>query len=208
MVERQLAARGIHDPRVLAAMGQVRREEFVPPARAGLAYADQPLAIGHGQTISQPYIVAMMAQALRVTSGDRALEIGTGSGYGAAVLAHLAREVYTVERNPELAAEASARLARLGHANVRVHCGDGSLGWKEHAPYDVISVTAGGPALPPTLLDQLAIGGRLVMPVGPEGMQRLVRATRTGTVEYAVTDLGGVQFVPLIGAEGWSPAPS
>lgn len=203
MVHHQLYARGITDPRVLAAMAAVPRELFLPPDVDEAAYRDRPLPIGHGQTMSQPYIVALMTQALRITPTDRVLEIGTGSGYGAAVLASLAAEVYTVERLPELAATAHERLAAAGVANVTVRCSDGTLGWPAHAPYDAIAVTAAAPAVPRALLDQLAIGGRLVVPIGSPGLQRLVRVTRTTGDDCAIVDLGAVQFVPLLGAEGW-----
>ncbi len=204
MIDRHLRDRGIEDPRVLAAMAAVPREAFVAPELAAFAYDDRPLPIAAGQTISQPYIVALMAEALQLRPGDRVLEIGTGSGYGAAVLAHLASHVDTIERLPSLADTARARLAALGHANVFVRCGDGTLGWIEHAPYDGIVVTAAGPGLPPTLCDQLAVGGRLVMPVGSRDDQELVRLTRVAAHDYRREELGGVIFVPLVGAQGWA----
>jgi protein-L-isoaspartate(D-aspartate) O-methyltransferase len=186
-------------------MRTVPRERFVPASLAKFAHDDGPLPIGHDQTISQPYIVAVMTQAAGLEPGARALEIGTGSGYGAAVLSHIAAEVYTVERVGALADEARDRLARLGYANVHVLEGDGTLGWEAHAPYDAIVVTAGGPRVPKALLDQLAVGGRLIMPVGPATRhQRLVRVTRTDVQEYKYEDLEEVAFVPLIGAEGWT----
>jgi protein-L-isoaspartate(D-aspartate) O-methyltransferase len=207
MVTTQIEARGITDPLVLSAMRAVPRERFVPSALARFAYEDRPLPIGEGQTISQPYIVAMMAQAAGHEPGARVLEIGTGSGYGAAVLSRIAAEVYTVERVPVLAEEARDRLARLGYANVHVLEGDGTLGWAEHAPYDAILVTAGGPRVPEALLGQLAAEGRLIMPVGAGSRhQRLVRVTRTATQEYRYEYLEEVAFVPLIGAEGWPQA--
>jgi protein-L-isoaspartate(D-aspartate) O-methyltransferase len=204
MVDRQLAARGIRDPRVLEAMRAVPRELFVPESAGGYAYGDGPLPIGDGQTISQPYIVAYMIEAVAPEPTDRALEIGTGSGYSAAVLGSIVAEVYTVERLPALAESAARRLARLDVRNVRVRCGDGTLGWPEHAPYDMIVVTAGGPGVPPALLAQLAPGGRLVMPVGDAPRaQQLVRVRRhrdgTTTQEW----LEPVAFVPLIGEQGW-----
>lgn len=205
MVATQIRARGITDPLVLEAMGAVPREWFVPPALARFAYEDRPLPIGEGQTISQPYIVAVMTEAARLKPGARVLEIGTGSGYGAAVLSRIATEVYTVERVRALAEAARDRLAGLGYASVHVLEGDGTLGWAEHAPYDAIVVTAGGPRVPEALLSQLAVEGRLIMPVGPGSRhQRLVRVTRTGTQEYRYEDLEEVAFVPLIGAEGWT----
>ena len=204
MVESQLAARGIRDPLVLDAMRAVPREAFVPERLRPFAYEDGPLPIGEGQTISQPYIVAVMTEAAQMKAGDRALEIGTGSGYGAAVLARIAAAVYTIERLAGLAEAARRRLAELGYHNVHVLLGDGTLGWPEHAPYDAIVVTAGGPRVPPALLDQLTIGGRLVMPVGGESrFQRLVRVRRKGADDYDYEDLEEVAFVPLIGAEGW-----
>jgi protein-L-isoaspartate(D-aspartate) O-methyltransferase len=204
MVEQQLVARGIVDPLVLAAMGKVPRESFVSPGQAAFAYRDGALPIGARQTISQPYIVARMTAALTLTPTDRILEIGTGSGYGAAVLAEIAAEVYTVERLPELAEPARLRLARLGYLNVHVLTGDGTLGWPEHAPYDAIVATAGGPSAPPALLDQLAIGGRLVIPLGSDPCEQcLVRIVRATAEEYRREELEAVAFVPLIGAQGW-----
>jgi len=204
MVEHQLAARGIDDPLVLAAMGKVPREKFVSAGQARLAYRDGALPIAEGQTISQPYIVARMTAALRLVPTDRVLEIGTGSGYAAAVLAEIAAEVYTVERLAGLAERARQRLAELGYANVHVLTGDGTLGWPEHAPYDAIVATAGGPGAPQALLDQLAIGGRLVIPLGADPYeQRLVRIVRLEAQEYQREGLEAVAFVPLIGAQGW-----
>jgi protein-L-isoaspartate(D-aspartate) O-methyltransferase len=204
MVAEQIAARGLDDPLVLAAMRAVEREDFVPAEERDLAYEDGPLPIGHGQTISQPYIVAVMTAAAQVRPGDRVLEIGTGSGYGAAVLSKLAGEVFTVERIEALAESAKDRLAALGYDTVHVRCGDGTLGWPEHAPYDAIVVTAGGPTVPPALLHQLERGGRLVMPLGSsQRVQRLVRVTRTGPDTYAQDELEPVAFVPLIGEQGW-----
>jgi protein-L-isoaspartate(D-aspartate) O-methyltransferase len=204
MVQRQIAGRGVRDPAVLDAIRTVPREAFVPRHLAGRAYDDEPLPIGGGQTISQPYVVAMMTEALRLRPEDRVLEIGTGSGYAAAVLAEIAAEVYTVERLAMLAESARHRLAELQYVNVHVRHGDGSLGWPEHAPYDAIVVTAGGPDVPQSLLAQLGVGGGLVMPVGSTPlMQQLVRVVRTGDTTYEREELGGVAFVPLIGAEGW-----
>lgn len=207
MVDRHIRARGVANPSVLKAMETVPREAFVPPELTEMAYDDRPLPIEAGQTISQPYIVAVMAEALALKATDRVLEIGAGSGYAAAVLAHIASHVYTVERHAELATTARDRLARLGYHNVDVLCGDGTLGWNEHAPFDAIVVAAGGPDVPPALLHQLAIGGRLVIPVGSGRAQELVRFTRDGNTDYRREDLGAVQFVPLIGAQGWAESP-
>jgi len=207
MVAEQIAARGVSDRLVLDAMRAVPREDFVPEDLAESAYEDGPLPIGHAQTISQPYIVAVMTAAARVRPGDRVLEIGTGSGYAAAVLSKIAGEVYTVERLEALADSARDRLAVLGYHNVHVRFGDGTLGWAEHAPYDAIIVTAGGPTVPRALLDQLKPGGRLVMPLGSEPRaQRLIRQTRTGPDTYVQDDLEWVAFVPLIGEQGWPAA--
>jgi protein-L-isoaspartate(D-aspartate) O-methyltransferase len=204
MVATQIEARGITDPLVLDAMRTVPRECFVPASLAKFAYEDGPLLIGSGQTISQPYIVAAMTAAVGLKPGACVLEVGTGSGYGSAVLSLIAAEVYTVERVGVLAKASRDRLVELGYANVHVLEGDGSLGWPEHAPYDAILVTAGGPRVPKALLHQLAVGGRLVMPVGgATRTQRLVRVTRTDVHEYEYEDLEEVAFVPLIGAEGW-----
>jgi protein-L-isoaspartate(D-aspartate) O-methyltransferase len=204
MVAEQLAARGIRDEAVLAAMGTVPREAFLPESLGPVAYDDGPLPIGEGQTISQPYVVAAMIEAAEPRGADRALEIGTGSGYSAAVLSRVVAEVYTVERLPGLAEAARRRLEALGYATVRVRCGDGTLGWAEHAPYQVIIVTAGGPRVPPALLEQLAVGGRLVMPVGDSPRwQRLVRVTRLSADGYHYEPREGVAFVPLIGEQGW-----
>jgi protein-L-isoaspartate(D-aspartate) O-methyltransferase len=203
MVERQLIARGIRDPLVIGAMATVPREAFVPVEQAEFAYDDRPLPIGEGQTISQPYVVAAMLESLQLRAHDRVLEVGAGSGYAAALLGCIAREVYTIERHPTLAATAEARLEKLGCAHVRVRCGDGTLGWPEAAPFDAIVVAAGGPAVPESLRQQLRIGGRLVIPVGEYRMQRLIRVTRVDANDFLTEDLGAVSFVPLIGVEGW-----
>ena len=204
MVETQLLARGIDDPAVLQAMGTVPREAFVLPADREWAYEDRPLSIGEGQTISQPYIVALMTEALLLWPAARVLEIGTGSGYAAAVLSCIAQEVYTIERLDTLAAQAQHRLETLGYANVRVRHANGTLGWPAHAPYDGIVVTAGGPNIPQALQAQLAIGGRLVMPVGTHPRcQMLTRVTRQSATAFHREPLGPVCFVPLIGAQGW-----
>jgi protein-L-isoaspartate(D-aspartate) O-methyltransferase len=205
MVDTQLAARGIQDSRVLAAMREVPRELFVPESQTEFAYEDSPLPIEEGQTISQPYVVAWMTAALELEPGDRVLEIGTGSGYAAAVLARLVAEVYTIERHAPLADSARRHLENAGCTNVTVRCGDGTLGWPERAPFHAIVVAAGGPSVPRALLAQLAIGGRLVIPIGPQPrLQKLVRVTRTSEEDYRTEELGDVQFVPLIGAQGWS----
>ena len=203
MVRHDLASRGIRDGAVLAVMGEVRREDFLPPALAPHAYDDSALPIAAGQTISQPYIVAAMAEAAELRAADRVLEIGTGSGYGAAVLRGLADVVVTVERHPDLAEAAAANLEAAGPGDVVVVEGDGSVGWPELAPYDAIVVTAAGPTIPPSLVAQLADGGRLVMPVGARrGAQQLVRVRRRGA-HLSEEDLGPVAFVPLVGDEGW-----
>jgi protein-L-isoaspartate(D-aspartate) O-methyltransferase len=207
MVRRHLAARGIRDPAVLEAMRTVPREAFLPPELAEFAYEDAPLPIAAGQTISQPYIVALMTTALELGPHDRVLEIGTGSGYAAAILGRIAREVHTIERHRELADTAAARLHALGFHNVHVLQGDGTLGWAAHAPYDAIIVAAGGPNVPDALVDQLAAGGRLVIPIGQDrSLQTLVRLTREADGRLRREDLGDVRFVPLIGAQGWDDA--
>ncbi len=203
MVSEHLRRRDIVDPAVLAAFARVPREDFVPEKLADHAYDDIPLPISNGQTISQPYVVAMTVQALHLRGHERVLEIGTGSGYAAAVLSSLAREVVTVERISELATSAAERLARLGFDNVHVHHGDGTLGWAINAPYEAICVAAGAPKPPPALLEQLAIGGRLVIPHGDADHQRLVRITRRDEMTYAEEELGNVRFVPLVGEQGW-----
>ena len=212
MVEEQIVARGVVDQAVLDAMLAVPRQMFVPPSAAEFAYEDTPLPIEEGQTISQPYIVALMAAALTLTPDDRVLEIGAGSGYAAAVLSRIAAAVYAIERHAALAEQASRRMKDLGFDNVHIVHGDGTLGWPEHAPYDAIVVAAGGPSVPEALRAQLAVGGRLVIPIGATPRaQELVRVTRVGQNEYRREELGAVQFVPLIGAQGWedrNPAPA
>ncbi|MCA8952805.1 MAG: protein-L-isoaspartate(D-aspartate) O-methyltransferase [Planctomycetes bacterium] len=203
MVREQLERRGVRDARVVAAMRKVPREDYVPAALRRQAFDDHALEIAAGQTISQPFIVGYMLQALAIRPGDRVLEIGTGSGYNAALLGELAAEVITVERIPELAAAAAERLRRAGLDHVHVRIADGTRGWREEAPYDAIVVTAGGPDVPRSLLRQLAPNGRLVMPVGRAGEQRLVRVRRTGRESFERELLTRVRFVPLIGAEGW-----
>ena len=205
MVDEQIAARGVRDARVLEAMGSVPRESFLPAEFAEHAYADRPLPIGHGQTISQPYIVALMLEALDLGDEDRVLEVGTGSGYAAAIASRIAGQVYTVERHRSLAAGARCRFRELGYTNVEVRHGDGTTGWPEHARYDGIAVAAGGPQVPPALHEQIAPGGRLVMPVGTDPRrQHLVRETRVSEAGFRTQSLGTVRFVPLIGAAGWS----
>ena len=214
MVQQQIAARGVRSPRVLAAMARVRREGYVPSYLGEFAYEDTPLPIEEEQTISQPYIVAYMVEAMGLVGGERVLEIGTGSGYAAAVLGEIAGQVYTIERHAALAEAAAERLRRDGYTNVHVRHGDGTRGWPEAAPFDAIVVAAGGPQVPESLREQLAPGGRLVIPVGEVvGLQKLLRVTRGPDDRYVEEDLGGVRFVPLIGAEGWreerpAPAPS
>ena len=203
MVSDQLRRRDITDPLVLDAFSRVPREAFVPEHLAEHAYDDAPLPIGFGQTISQPYVVAMTVQALRLEGRERVLEIGAGSGYAAAILGAMVREVDTVERIAELARAAADRLARLGFTNVHVHHGDGTLGWPQSSPYEAIAVAAGAPKPPPPLLDQLAVGGRMVLPHGMAEYQRLARITRTSATSFVEEDLGDVRFVPLVGAEGW-----
>lgn len=197
MVERQIAARGVRDERVLAAMRSVPREEFAPPEWREFAYHDAPVPIGHGQTISQPYMVAIMAALAEIKPTDTLLDVGTGSGYAAAVCSLLCKEVYGIELLPDLADAARERLARLGYANVRLRQGDGWRGWPEHAPYDVILVAAAAPCTPQALLDQLAEGGRLIIPVGQRETQEL-RLYRRHKGEYTSLSHGPVAFVPLV----------
>ena len=205
MVANHIAARGVHSQLVLEAMQAVPRELFLPEHLREFAYHDSPLPIAEGQTISQPYIVALMTDALGLKGGEKVLEIGTGSGYAAAVLAHIAREVYTVERIGQLAEKAAGLLSEQGYTNVHVLHGDGTRGWEEHAPYDAIVVAAGGPEVPESLKSQLKIGGRLVIPVGADrAFQELVRVTRLSELRYKTEDIADVRFVPLLGAEGWA----
>lgn len=205
MVEQNIAARGVRDELVLDAMGKVPRELFLPKNLREFAYEDAPLPIAGEQTISQPYIVAFMAEALMLKGGEKILEIGAGSGYAAAVLSEIAAHVYTVERLGQLAESAAATLSDLGYDNVHVLHGDGTRGWPEHAPYDAIVVAAGGPQIPESLKEQLKIGGRLVIPVGTDQRsQELVRVTRVSDREYRSEDIADVRFVPLIGEEGWA----
>lgn len=204
MLAEHLVGRGIADKGVLEAMRSVPREEFVPVGERQFSYGDFPLPIGEGQTISQPYIVAFMAELLELRHGDRVLEIGTGSGYAAAVVGQVAGEVYTVERLATLAEKAAETLGRLNYLNIKVLIGDGTQGWPEYAPYDAIQVTAGAPHVPAALREQLAIGGRLVIPVGGhQRVQSLLRIRRLSANEYRSDDICGVQFVPLVGRDGW-----
>ena len=207
MVKRDIAARGVRDELVLDAMRKVPRELFLPKNLREFAYEDSPLPIAGEQTISQPYIVAFMSEALMLKGGEKVLEIGAGSGYAAAVLSEIAANVYTVERLGQLADKAAATLADLGYDNVRVLHGDGTRGWPEHAPYDAIVVAAGGPQVPESLKEQLKVGGRLVIPVGADQRsQELVRVTRISKDEYRNEDIADVRFVPLIGEQGWASA--
>jgi protein-L-isoaspartate(D-aspartate) O-methyltransferase len=204
MVDRQIARRGLTGGSLLAAMRKVPREAFVPEAVKPFAYEDGPLPIEAGQTISQPYIVALMIEAAGVGPGGRVLEIGAGSGYAAAVLSRIAGEVIAIERHAELAELAAARMAALGYANVRIVAGDGSTGWPDGAPYDAILAAASGRHIPDVLVRQLRVGGRLVMPLGAPGeVQQLVRVVRQEGEGWTQEDLGAVRFVPLIGEEGW-----
>ena len=200
MVVEQLEQRGIHDPRVLEAMEWVPRHEFVPHNLLNLAYNDRALPIGHEQTISQPYTVAFMCQEARVAADDRVLEIGTGSGYGAALLSLLAREVHTIERIEVLYNSAQARLARLGYKNVHCHLDDGTLGLSREAPFDAIIVAAGTETMPDAFQEQLAEGGRLVIPIGPLAHQQMIRLTRRGN-DFIREDLGSFGFVPLVSGD-------
>ncbi len=202
MVARQIRDRGIHAPGVLDALAKVPRHLFVPAEHAAEAYADGPLPIGGGQTISQPFMVAAMADALALEGHERVLEIGAGSGYQAAILSLLAREVIAVETQPALAASARERVARLGYSNLRIELGDGSLGWPIAAPYEAILVTAAAPSVPPPLVEQLAEGGRLVIPVGSTDRQNLLRIVKHGS-RVTQESLHACRFVPLLGQHGW-----
>ncbi|MDK9557034.1 protein-L-isoaspartate(D-aspartate) O-methyltransferase [Marinobacter sp. M216] len=205
MVEDQIVGRGISSPLVIEAMRRVPREKFVTRSMMDCAYDDGPLPIGAGQTISQPYIVALMADALDLKGGEVVLDIGTGSGYAAAVLASIAARVFSIERIPELADAAAKTLAAEGYDNVVVRCGDGTLGWPEQAPFDGICVAAGAPVVPESLKQQLSIGGHLVIPVGSvHTVQSLRRITRVSDTEFRSENLGDVRFVPLLGEQGWS----
>ncbi|GAA5510245.1 protein-L-isoaspartate(D-aspartate) O-methyltransferase [Novipirellula caenicola] len=204
LIRDELPQLGIHDEAVLHAMMSVPREHFVSEKNREFAYRNAPLPIGFGQTISQPLIVAYMIEASQLASHERLLEIGTGSGYAAAVMSKIAKEVLTVERHPKLAESARKRLKRLGYENIRVFQSDGTLGLPEHAPFAAIIVAACGPSVPPPLLQQLELGGRLVIPVGEkQGSQKLVRVTRQAENKFKHEELGFVHFVPLVGEAGW-----
>jgi protein-L-isoaspartate(D-aspartate) O-methyltransferase len=203
MIEEQLIPRGIKDRETLKSMSKVPRHMFVPKTLQKHAYEDGPMQIGFGQTISQPYIVALMTQSAKITSESRVLEIGTGSGYAAAILSQIAKEVYTVERIPELANHAIEMFQTLGYKNISVKISNGTLGWAEKGPFDAILVTAGGPTIPESLLEQLKPGGSIVIPVGDLHTQELVRMTKTLEGKPSIENLGAVRFVPLIGEEGW-----
>lgn len=205
MIERDIVGRGIRDAGVIEAMRRVPREEFVPPTRRQVAYDDAPLPIGRGQTISQPYIVALMLEALALGDAGRdeaALDVGTGSGYAAAILSLLVDRVYSIERHGELARQAAERFERLGYDNIEVRHGDGTEGWPEHAPFAAILVSAAAPVVPPALKEQLAVGGRLVVPVDDSTFgQRLLRLTRVADDQFDRDTLTAVRFVPLVSDE-------
>jgi protein-L-isoaspartate(D-aspartate) O-methyltransferase len=202
MVKNQIISRGITDPGVLEAMGKIQRHLFVEEALIGEAYNDHPLPVGHKQTISQPYIVALMTEALELTGKEKTLEIGTGSGYQTAILAERSKTVYTIERIEPLLEKSKMLLESLGYTNIFFKAFDGTLGWDAFAPYDAIIVTAGAPKIPQPLLDQLAEGGRLVIPIGNRYGQDLIKVTRIKNV-FKESNLGGCRFVDLIGAHGW-----
>jgi len=202
MLEDQIKLRGIREPRVLAAMSKVQRHLFVPTISKIYAYEDRPLSIGEGQTISQPYMVALMTECLGLKGGEKVLEIGTGSGYQTAILAEIAEMVYTIERYPKLLKRAKEALAKLGYKNYEAKVGDGSLGWKEKSPFDGIMVTAAAPEAPPNLIEQLAPGGRLVIPIGHYGFQTLIKIIKEDK-KLKRQSITGCTFVPLIGEQGW-----
>jgi protein-L-isoaspartate(D-aspartate) O-methyltransferase len=205
MVDIQITRRGVRDSYVLEAVRRVPREAFVAPGYEEFAYEDVPLPIGEGQTISQPYIVALMIEAAEVKPGDSVLEVGAGSGYAAAVMAQIADRVYAIERLPSLANSARQRFKNLGYDNIDLRVADGTRGWPEAAPFDAIMVAAGGPEVPSALKEQLAIGGRLIIPVGEEARyQTLTKLTRKSEAEFEEENLGAVAFVPLIGEQGWA----
>jgi len=203
MVEEQILARGVIDPSTIKSMLEVPRHRFVPEHQIPYAYKDGPLSIGDGQTISQPYIVALMTQDAELAPEEKVLDIGTGSGYAAAVLSRIVKEVCTIERIEELSLKAQRCFKELGYSNIKAAVGDGSIGWQEEAPFDAIIVTAGAPVVPDSFVAQLKAGGRLIIPIGEEGYQRLVRIRKTGEGETESETLEHVRFVPLIGEEGY-----
>src|SRR5436190_12392967 len=204
MIDVQIARRGVRDRHVLDAMRRVPREAFVESGFEEFAYEDGPLPIAEGQTISQPYIVALMIEAAEVKAGESVLEVGAGSGYAAAVMSQIVDRVFAIERHPALVEAARQRFRKLGYDNVELRAGDGTRGWPEAAPFDAILVAAGGPAVPAALKQQLAVGGRLVIPVGGEGEhQTLIKLARKSATEFEEENLGAVAFVPLIGEQGW-----
>ncbi len=205
MVDRQIIGRGINNRNVLQSLREIPRHLFVPEEIRSQSYDDNPLPIGKNQTISQPYIVAYMAEAAMITSTDKVLEIGTGCGYSAAVLSRLASQVYTIERIPELANDAKVRLHDLGYDNIHTFLSDGSIGLSEHAPFNAIIVTAGAPSVPHSLVQQLAPGGRMIIPVSKGHYEELLRITKTTDGEYESETLMDVRFVPLVGKEGYKP---
>lgn len=202
MVKKQLSPRGITDQGVLKVMGEIPRHLFMEEALVGEAYSDHPLPIGHKQTISQPYIVALMTQALELTGKEKTLEVGTGSGYQTAILGELSEKVYTIERVRPLMERARTLLAELGYTNILFKAFDGTLGWKEFEPFDTIIVTAGAPKVPQPLLDQLAEGGRIIVPIGDRFSQELIKIVREED-RFKEENLGGCRFVDLVGAHGW-----
>jgi protein-L-isoaspartate(D-aspartate) O-methyltransferase len=205
MVERQIESRGIRDPKILEAFRAVPREAFISEEYADLAYGDHPLPIEAGQTISQPYIVALMMDAAEIKGGDTVLEVGAGSGYAAAVISRIASKVIAIERKGELVRVAQQRMEKLGYDNVEIVEGDGTRGWPDEAPFDAILAAASGSHVPKPWVEQLADGGRIVMPVGePNWIQKLVKVTKGPSGKLITEDLGGVRFVPLIGEEGWT----
>lgn len=205
MVERQIESRGIRDPKILEAFRSVPREKFLSEEYADLAYGDHPLPIEAGQTISQPYIVALMIQAAEIKPGDSVLEVGAGSGYAAALISRIASKVVAIERQHDLVEVAAERMLRLGYDNVKIAEGDGTRGYPEEAPFDAILAAASGSHVPDAWVEQLAPGGRIVMPVGEPGwVQKLVKVTKGPAGKLITEDLGGVRFVPLIGEQGWA----
>ena len=202
MVERHVAAKGVRDPRVLQAMREIPRHLFVPPMMVAKAYGDTALPIGRGQTISQPFIVGRMIELLQLSGNEKILEVGTGTGYQACVLSRLVKQVYSIERINDLGLKAMELVRRLRLNNVSVKVFDGTYGWSDRAPFDRIIVAAAAPEVPEPLVQQLVRGGKLILPIGPEGNQRLARVSRVGT-GLQIEDLGGVEFVPLVGRFGW-----